>query len=170
MITANTVTYDAANPQTTLPAMLVRAATETSKGTESRVYPPPGIGRAASPLFASVAPRWQVREDGGYYIPDFLCDKDDAADPLLSEAADADSKDLREAQGLLDEAANLVAVLLASMEQECDARAAQAETVLTIVEKKVNQAHNRIDRHEIRHTNLFLAYFELKARLEKGAE
>jgi hypothetical protein len=170
MITANTVTYDAANPQITLPAMVVRAATETPKGTESRVYLPPGIGRAASPRFASVVPRWQVREDGGYYIPDFLSDKDDEGDPLLSKAADADSEDLREAQGLLDEAANLVAVLRASMEQECDARAARAETVLKIVEKKVNQAHNRIDRHEIRHTNLFLAYFDLKARSKKGTE
>jgi rubrerythrin len=71
---------------------------------------------------------------------------------------------------LLDDAENLLTVLLASMEQESDSRAMQAEAVLKIVRKKLRKAHTRIDRQDARHRNLFLAYFELKARSEKGEE
>jgi hypothetical protein len=38
------------------------------------------------------------------------------------------------------------------------------------VRKKLRKAHTRIDRQDARHRNLFLAYFELKARSEKGEE
>jgi Na+/phosphate symporter len=112
----------------------------------------------------------QVREQGEYYIPDLLSDEEYEADPDLSEAADADTQRLREAQQLIDEAANLVAVLLVSTEQETDARAMQAETILKIVEKKLRKTHIRIDKQETRHRNLFLAYFELKARSEKDRQ
>jgi hypothetical protein len=73
-------------------------------------------------------------------------DPDDAADPKLIEAADAHAKDLREAMALLDDAENLVAVLMASVEHEGDSRAMQAEAVLKIVRKKLRKAHVRIDR------------------------
>ena len=62
-----------------------------------------------------------------------------------------------------------VAFLFASIEYESDSRAMQAEAVLKIVKKKL-KAHVRIDRQEGDHRNLFLAYFELKARLGKAAK
>jgi hypothetical protein len=61
-------------------------------------------------------------------------------------------------------------VLLASIEYESDSRAMQADAVLKIVKKKLKKAHVRIDRQEGDHRTLFLAYFEVKARLGKGAK
>lgn len=71
---------------------------------------------------------------------------------------------------LLDDTENLLGVLLASIEYETDSRAMQAEAVLKIVKKKLKKAHVRIDRQEGEHRNLFLAYFELKARSEEKPE
>jgi hypothetical protein len=71
---------------------------------------------------------------------------------------------------LLDDAENLVAVLMASMEHEGDSRAMQAEAVLKIVRKKLRKAHVRIDRQDARHQELLAAYFELKGRAEEGGE
>src|SRR5690606_16915211 len=105
-----------------------------------------------------------------YYIPDLLSDRDYAPDPALLEAAEAHTEEQREAMALLDDAENLLAVLLASQEQECDSRAMQAEAVLKVVQKKLRQSHNRIDRQEGSHRNAVLAYFELKERKEAGGE
>jgi rubrerythrin len=71
---------------------------------------------------------------------------------------------------LLDDAENLLAVLLASLEDEGDSRAMQAEAVLKVVRKKLNKAHVRIDRQERSHRNAFLAYFELKGPVEESGE
>jgi rubrerythrin len=46
----------------------------------------------------------------------------------------------------------------------------QTEAVLKVVRKKLRKAHTRIDRQESRHRNLFLAYFELKARSDQEVE
>ena len=51
-----------------------------------------------------------------------------------------------------------------------DSRAVQAESVLSVVDRKLNKALNRLDRHDSRHQNLFFAYFDLKARSEEEAE
>jgi hypothetical protein len=136
---------------------------------EARAYSPPDIGCSVTPYLDPFAAR-QVREEGEYYIPDFLSDKDREADPEFFAAADDETEGLRQAMAYLDEAVNLVAVLMASMEEDADARAMQAETVLKIVEKKLNKAHTRIDRQERRYRNLFLAYFELQERSENDAE
>jgi hypothetical protein len=53
---------------------------------------------------------------------------------------------------------------MASVEHEGDSRAVQAEAVLKIVKSKLKGAHTRIDRQDARYRNLFLAYFEFKAR------
>ena len=98
------------------------------------------------------------------YIPDPLTDEDYEPDPALSDAADAQTEGQREAMALLDDVENLLGVLLASIEHESDSRAMQAEAVLKIVKKKLKKAHIRIDRQEGDHRNLFLAYFEQKAR------
>ena len=72
----------------------------------------------------------QVREDGEYYIPDRLSDEEDEPAAALTEAASAYTAKVRDAQGLLDDAINLVGVLLDALEQDADTRAAQSRTVL----------------------------------------
>ncbi len=81
---------------------------------------------------------WQLREGGGVYHAD-------------RAAAFRRAAHLRKAERLLDEARNLVALLLASLGDEADARAMQTEIALKLVEKKLNKAHTQIDRHEARH-------------------
>jgi hypothetical protein len=164
MIDANPVSYDARNPQTTVPATAARAAAGRLKLTLARAYPRPVADRLAA------AAGWQVREEPEYYIPDLLSDRDHAPGPALIEAAEAETEEQREAMALLDDAENLLAVLLASLEDEGDSRAMQAEAVLKVVRKKLNKAHVRIDRQERSHRNVFLAYFELKERAEAGVE
>ena len=112
----------------------------------------------------------QVREEPEYYIPDLLFNEDYEPDPKLVEAGDAHSEDLRVAMASLDDAGNLTEVLMASVEQEGDSRAMQAEAVLKTVREKLRDAHIRIYRQDARHRNLFLAYFELKERAEAGGE
>ncbi len=55
--------------------------------------------------------------------------------------------------------------MLASLADECDSRAMQTETALKVIEKKLNKAHTQVDRHRRRHTNLFLADFDLRDQL-----
>jgi hypothetical protein len=124
------------------------------------VRAPTHAPRAAVHPFPARATERQVREDKGYYIPDFL--EHFEAEPELRDAADEHAKDLRRAQRALDEVLNLVRLLKASLGDEGDSRAMQAETVLNVIDKKLNKAQNRIDRHATRHRNLFLAYFELR--------
>jgi hypothetical protein len=166
MVIANTDTYDARRPGTIIPGIAARAIAGRPKRPEGHTYSPGGDGRSEPPCSTA----WQVREEPAYYIPDLLPDKDREAEPELFAAADAHSEGLREAMALLDEAENLVAVLMASTEHQGDSRAMQAEAVLKIVKKKLTKAHTRIDRQHARHRNLFLAYFALKARSEKGGE
>src|SRR5690606_24021925 len=95
----------------------------------------------------------QVREEPEYYIPDILLDRHYVPDPALIDAAEAHTKEQREAMALLDDAENLLAVLMASQEQEFDSRAMETEAVLKVVRKKLRKAHNRIDRQEGSHRN-----------------
>jgi hypothetical protein len=164
---ANPATYDVARSETTLPATLARAAAEAPTTPASRAYPRPAAGCSVTPHPASTR---QLREEGGYYVPDFLTGKHDEADPAHSEAAHGETEGLVEAMALLDEVCNLVAVLKASMEEDADAQASQVETVLKIVEKKLDKAHRRIDRQAQRHRNLFLAYCHLKDASARDAE
>jgi hypothetical protein len=165
MSIANSVTCNTARR----PAPLSAVAARPTQHSGIHAYSLPAICRAASP-HPDPAAHWQVREESEYYIPDPMEDENYDPDPALFDAAEAHTEAQREAMALLDEAENLLAVLLASIEPESDDRAMQAEAVLKIVKKKLKKAHIRIDRQEARHRNLFLAYFELKARLGKGAE
>jgi nitrate reductase assembly molybdenum cofactor insertion protein NarJ len=113
-----------------------------------------------------VTPFPGVREDRDFYIPDYLSAGPSGIRSAAWSAADQQASDLRAAERHLDEARNLVAVLRAALEQAGDARAMQAETVLKIVESRLGQAHARIDRHDTRFMNLFLAYFDLKDRAD----
>ena len=111
-----------------------------------------------------------VREDGEYYIPDRLTYEDGEADSDLAEAALAYTRKVRDAQGLLDDAINLVGVLLDALEQDTDTRAAQSRTVLAMVVEHIHNAHARIDEQESQDQNLFLAHFEGSGEEEEREE
>jgi hypothetical protein len=112
----------------------------------------------------------QVREDKESYIPDFLTDGKYDTNPEGYSAASKHAKHLRKAEGLLDDAYNLVRLLLASLADEGDSRAMQIEAGLKAVEKKLDKAHLQLDKHDTRHTNLYLAYFDLKRKEEESEE
>jgi hypothetical protein len=168
MSSANSATCDTRRVPAPFATVAVRPIAGLTKQPRLGDYSPLGTCRpSARPRPAA---DWQVREEGEYYIPDLLTDEDYEPDPALSDAADAHTEAQREAMALLDDAENLLGVLLASIEYESDSRAMQADAVLKIVKKKLKKAHVRIDRQEGDHRNLFLAYFELNARLGKGAD
>jgi hypothetical protein len=113
---------------------------------------------------------WQVREQGDYYIPDVLEDEDYDANPALTDAASAHTRNVRDAQGQLDDAASLVGVLLDAVEQDSDSRAAQTRTVLGFTVECLHKAHHLLDEQERRDRSLFLAYFELKGEMKEEGE
>lgn len=104
----------------------------------------------------------KVREEADFYIPDFITAEPYKSGPKVYSAANDHAEDLRKAEQHLDDVLNLARVLRASLQGEDDGRAMQADTVLKIIEKKLSKAHNCIDRHDARHLNLFMAYFDLK--------
>ena len=110
-----------------------------------------------------------MREDRGYYVPDLLSDKDYDPDRQAYTAAEDHATHLRDAERLLNDVLNLVGLMLAAIGDDCDSRAMQSEIALTIIEKKLRKTHRRIDRHDRRHTNLFLAYCEIKDQA-KGSD
>lgn len=106
----------------------------------------------------------QVQEEPPPYVPDLLSDDTYELDPDAFSAADAHARHLRRAERLLGDAQNLARVLRDSLQDAADARAMQAQTVLNIVDRKLDKACRAIDRHGRRHSNLFLAYFEAVRR------
>jgi hypothetical protein len=104
------------------------------------------------------------------YIPDFLADGKYDVNPEGYSDSSEHAKHLRKAEGLLDDAYNLVRLLLASLADEGDSRAMQIEAGLKAVEKKLDKAHLQLDKHDTRHTNLYLAYFGLKRKEEENEE
>lgn len=164
---ANTTTYDVHDRRALISGMAMQAAHPTPKLSIVRAYP---VTADAAGPFPSAAAESQVREDKAFYIPDILSDKRYDSHREAYSAANEHARHLRKAEGNLDDVFNLVRVLLASIGDEGDSRAMQAETVLKIVERKLNKALNRIDRHDRRHTNLFLAYFDLKDKGGSDAE
>jgi hypothetical protein len=168
MSIANSATCDTRRVQAPFAAVAVRPVAGLTKQPGLGGYSPPATCHASARRRPAAG--WQIREEGEYYIPDLLTDEDYEPDPALSDAADAHTEAQREAMALLDGTENLLGVLLASIEYESDSRAMQADAVLKIVKKKLKKAHVRIDRQEGDHRNLFLAYFELKARLGKEAD
>ena len=110
---------------------------------------------------------WRVCEDGGYYVQDLLSDKDYDPDRQAYAAAEDHATHLRDAEHLLNDALNLVGLMLVAIGDDCDSRAMQSEIALTIIEKKPRKTHRRIDQHDRRHTNLFLAYCSLKDKANR---
>jgi len=109
----------------------------------------------------------QVREDRDFYIPDYLTGD---LRPDLYPAADDHARHLRDTERCLDDALNLAGTLRAALEEAGDSRAMQADTVLKIIEERLNEAHAAIDRHDTRFMNLFMAYFDLKGRAPDSGE
>ena len=170
MSIANSATCDTPRRPTSLASGTVQPAAGLPKVSEIRAYQLPNICRAAS-LPSDPATGWQVREDGEEYeIPDLLGDEDYEPEAVLSHAAFEHTEAERKAMGLLDDAENLLSVLLDAIQDDGDSRAMQTEAVLKVVGKKLRKAHTRVDRQEWRHRNLFLAYFDLKCRVQKDAE
>ena len=111
---------------------------------------------------------WQVREEKGFYIPDLLADEQYDCKPEYFSAACDHAKLLTEAQLLLGEALNMVRLTSAALSEAGDRRAMQTETACNVIEEKLSKAYDRIDKHDRRHTNLFLAYFDLRGNPEGG--
>lgn len=120
---------------------------------------------ALTPPAKRLLTRWLTR---CYQTEARLPDRNRPAE--LYHAADEHARHLRRAQGRLEDVLNLAGVLRGSIGDEGDSRAMQAETVLKIVERKLNKALNPLDRHDSRHRNLFFAYFDLMNTAEEGGE
>ncbi len=121
---------------------------------------------ADHPFFQTRAD-WQVREDQRFYVPDLLSDKNYDADRLAHAAARDYAVHLQKAEGLVCQAEDLVGLMRAAISYESDARAMQADTALAVIEKKLCKAHSRINKHDRRHSNLFLAYCDLRGKTDK---
>jgi hypothetical protein len=110
--------------------------------------------------WTAVAPLRQLKEDPEFYIPDYIAGERGTSCPDLYAAADDHAGDLRNAERYLDDVRNLTAVLRAALQEADQSFAAQADTVLKIIEKLLSKAHRCIDRHDTRFMNLFMAYFD----------
>ncbi len=104
----------------------------------------------------------QLREEGEFYVPDLLSDPEHRPSPATCSAADAYGRHLKKAERHVDEARLLTDVLRASLGDDYDGRAMQVDTVLEVIDKKLRKARLRMDRHDARYLNLFLAYTKLK--------
>ena len=166
MSISNSAFCDTPRRPTPLASGAVRPGAGLLKVSRIRAYPRPNICRAASP-HGDPAAGGQVREHGDEYdIPDLLGDEDYEPEAVLSHAAYEHTEAERKTMGLLDDAENLLSVLLDAIQDDGDSRAMQTEAVLKVVGKKLRKAHTRVDRQEWRHRNLFLAYFDLKDRVQ----
>ena len=105
--------------------------------------------------FLHQPPTYRVREDCGDY-------------DVESDSAAADqANELYEAQRQIGDALNLTGLLLTSLEDECDSRAMQIHTVAQVIQKTLEKAYDGIDRHDAKHTELLLAYTDLKDKAEE---
>lgn len=149
---AITAIYDRSSRQTANPAIAAIAA----RGAPAR---PPLVGvrtdsACGGATEGKMRPDWrfpnfqQVREEGEHYLPDRRVDEDDEANAELTKTAWAYTRKLRDAQGLVDDALNLVGVLLEAMEHDADSRATQARTVLEMTVESLHKAHRLLDEQE----------------------
>ena len=112
----------------------------------------------------------QVSEEKGFYIPNVITEEGYRANPEFFSAAFGHAKNLSKAKRLLGEALDLTKLMSVALSGESRNRFVQAETACRIIEKKLGKAYERIERHDIHHSNLFLAYFDLKGRTDVAVE
>ena len=170
MTQVNFVADDVSN--TTPYLELVATAVDTQyPAAGGRAYPLSTADCAENDPFFRTRANWQVREDEEdrrFYVPDLLSDKDYDADRQAYSAAREYAVHLQKAEGLVCRAEDLVGLMRAAISYESDARAMQTDAALSVIEKKLAKAHSRINRHDRRHTNLFLAYFDLRGEMDSA--
>jgi len=105
--------------------------------------------------FLHQSPTYRAREDRGDY--------DVESDATVADQAN----ELYEAQRQVGDALNLAGLLLASLEDQGDSRAMQIYTVAQVIQKKLENAYNGIDKHDANNTELLLAYTDLKNKAEE---
>ena len=110
----------------------------------------------------------QVREEKGAYSPDSLPGAKQDNSPRSYSAIADHAKHLHKVESTIDDASNLVGLMLASLDDESDGRAMQTIAGLKVVEKKLIKAHDQIDRHHTCHRNLLTAYLDLKKPTDSG--
>lgn len=138
-----------------------------------RDYPLSTADRAENDPFFQTRANWQVREneeDQRFYVPDLLSDKDYDVDRQAYSAAREYAVHLQKAEGLVCQAEDLVGLMLAAIGDECDARAMQSYAALKVIEETLRKAHRCVNKHDRRHANLFLAYFDLKNKSDESTE
>jgi hypothetical protein len=168
MIIAEPATYEAARHARTFSAMAARRPALRPSRLEHGSDSLPETARPASLALALTACR-QVREEGEEYRPrpaigpvapivttatlvtrvttttmvpgDGTQEENDEADLESAGAARASAPPLQAAQRHLDDALNLVGLLLDALEQDADTRAAQARTALELTVESLHQAH-----------------------------
>ncbi len=85
------------------------------------------------------------------------------------DAEDADhAKELHKAQQLVGQALNLAGLLLAALEDQGDRRAMQVYVAVQVIEKKLGNAHDRLDKHEAGHARLYRAFTALREKAERA--
>ena len=87
---------------------------------------------------------------------------------VYEAAATDDARHLHEAQGRIGEALNLAGLLLAALEDQGDRRAMQVYTAVRIIEKKLEKACDRLDRHEAEHATLLSAHTDRPKKTKQG--
>lgn len=163
MSNATTVTCEANSPKTPLDGVVVgigQPVREQSPGDVRCIlnhgeYPP-----------VSTPTRWQVREDSSFDVPDMLSDKQNPPDREIFNAASEHAVHLAKAQGLVADAMHLIRMMAEALGQEGDRRAEQTDAACRAIERPLSEAYNLIDRHDSRHINLFVAYFDPKLKSE----
>ena len=164
---ATSATYEPDGPETPLDSVVRRIgqpAREHSPG-QVRCF----LSGGKYPL-ASTPARWQVREDKGFYIPNMLSDKQNPADRETFSAASDHAADLIKAERLVADAMHLVRMMAEALGQDGDRRAEQTDAACRAIERQLSEAYNWIDKHDTRHINLFLAYFDLMEKSEEEGQ
>lgn len=166
----NQVTFTADELSNTKPYLEVvtTAADARCPVAGGRDYPLSTADRAENNPFFQARAVWQVREDEEdqrFYVPDLLSGKDYDADRQAYAAAREYAVHLQKAEGLVCQAEDLVGLMLAAIGDECDARAMQSYAALKVIEETLRKAHRCVNKHDRRHANLFLAYFDLKEQI-----
>ena len=99
-----------------------------------------------------------------YKVPESLCGKDlsDENHSAIRRAANKHGKQLSKAEGDLFVARDLAETLQSYLSETHIDECFTACSIVDLIEKRINKARTLLDSHSRRHTNLFVAYFDLK--------
>ena len=78
------------------------------------------------------------------------------------DAARKHQKQLRKAESNLFVARDLTETLQGYLGETHIDECFTAGSIVDLIEKRINKARRQLDRHNTEHTNLFIAYFDLK--------